>query len=382
MERLAQLRRSTGAARCVACGKCTSMCPLAGHGGVSARLIAAEDLEDQLAGRGVGVGRCLTCGSCEIRCPQGVRFTDFVRGLRERIPLALHRPPPHGGTFQSAARAMAEGSPPSRDLSWIDDSLEVASEGEVGLFVGCLPLFDAYFGADLGVHPLEIARAAIRLLNRAGIRPVVLAEERCCGHDLLWNGERDAFAALARENAKAFRARGVKRLVTACAECCRTWRLDYPEAAPDYAPRVEHVAELVAASSMAFRANGKRTLTYQDPCRLGRHLGVVDAPRNVLEGLPDTTFVEMPRAGRDAVCCGTSGFIHCDAASRAIQRERLEEASGTGAQTLVTACPKCLIHFSCAQAEARRAGVPGPELQVQDFTVLAASYLADAGGAR
>jgi heterodisulfide reductase subunit D len=382
MERLAQLRRATGAARCIACGKCTSMCPLAGQEGMSARRIAAEDLEDQLAGRGAGVGRCLTCGSCEVRCPQGVHFTDYVRGLRERIPLELHRPAPHGGAFQSAARSMAAGPPPARDLSWIGDPLEIASEGEVALFVGCLPLFDAYFGADLDVHPLDIARAAIRLLNGAGIRPVVLSDERCCGHDLLWNGEREAFIALARENAKAFQARGVKRIVTACGECCRTWRLDYPEAAPGYAPRVEHVAELVASSSLAFRTNGERTLTYQDPCRLGRHLGVVDAPRNVLASLPGAELVDMPRSGKDAVCCGTSGFIHCDAASRAIQRERLEEAEGTGAETLVTACPKCLIHFHCAQAEARRTGAPGPQIEVQDFTVLAASYLADAGGAR
>jgi Fe-S oxidoreductase len=102
----------------------------------------------------------------------------------------------------------------------------------------------------------------------------------------------------------------------------------------------------------------------------------------VLDALPGATFVEMPRTGRDAVCCGTSGFIHCDAASRAIQYDRLAEAAATGASTLITACPKCLIHFSCAQAEARRAGINRPTLEVQDFTVLAASLLADPGGAR
>jgi Fe-S oxidoreductase len=362
------------------------MCPLAGQGEFSARLIAAEDLEDEIRGHGVGVGRCLTCGSCEARCPQGVRFTEFVRGLRERIPLELHPPAPHGGVFQCAARTMAASPPSARDLSWLGDGLEVAEEGEIGLFVGCLPLFEAYFGSELGVRPLEIARSAIRLLNSTGIRPVLVPEERCCGHDLFWNGEREAFAALAQANATAFAERGVKRVVTACAECCRTWRLDYPGVAGGYAPRVEHVAEFVAeglaGSALAFRPDGDRTLTYQDPCRLGRHLGVLDAPRRVLDALPGVNFVEMPRSGRDAVCCGTSGFIHCDAASRAIQYDRLAEASATGASTLVTACPKCLIHFSCAQAEARRAGVRGPSLEVQDFTVLAANLLADAGGAR
>ncbi len=386
MSRNAELRRSTGAARCLACGKCTSMCPLASPGRFSARLIVAEGLEDEFHDHGEAVGRCLTCGSCEVRCPQGVRFTDFIRGLREKIPLESHPPAPHGGVFQHAARSMAVEPPPPRDVSSLGDGLEIAEEGEVGLFVGCLPLFDAYFGPELGVRPLEIARSAIRLLNGAGIRPVLVPEERCCGHDLFWNGEREAFTALAQANAKAFADRGVKRIVTACAECCRTWKLDYPEVAGGYAPRVEHVsefvAEQVARSALTFRTGGDRTLTYQDPCRLSRHMGIVDAPRRVLEALPDATLVEMPRTGRDAACCGTSGFIHCDASSRAIQYDRLAEASATGASTLVTACPKCLIHFSCAQAEARRAGVGGPSIEVLDFTVLAASLLADPGGAR
>jgi heterodisulfide reductase subunit D len=362
------------------------MCPLAGDGGFSARKIAAEDLEDEVRGHGVGVGRCLTCGSCEARCPQGVHFTEFVRGLRENIPLELHRPAPHGGVFQCSARTMAAGPPPERDLTWVGDGLEVAEEGEVGLFVGCLPLFEAYFGSELHVRPLEIARSAIRLLNEGGIRPVLVPEERCCGHDLYWSGEREAFTALARANAKAFAERGVKRIVTACGECCRTWKLDYPGITGGYAPRVEHVAEFVADgvahATLSFRSDGDRTITYQDPCRLGRHLGVFEAPRRVLGALPGTEFVEMPRTGRDAVCCGTSGFIHCDAASRAIQNDRLAEASATGAATLVTACPKCLIHFTCAQAEARRAGARGPSLEVQDFTVLAASRLSQAGGER
>ena len=83
----------------------------------------------------------------------------------------------------------------------------------------------------------------------------------------------------------------------------------------------------------------------------------------------------MERSGEDALCCGTSGFMHCDAASKDIQAERLEEARATGAETLVTACPKCLIHFSCAQSEDRRRDGVEPKIQITDFTVLAASML-------
>jgi Fe-S oxidoreductase len=383
MDALTSLRQSTGAARCLACGKCTTLCPLALRGGgFSAREIAAHELEEEIQGRGEGIGRCLTCASCEVRCPQGVRFAEFVRGLREQIPAESRRAPPHDGVFQSVARSMAGGGEPARSTGWIGDGLEVAEEGEVALFVGCLPWFDVYF-EDLQVQTVEIARSAIRVLNELRIRPVLVAQERCCGHDLLWGGDRESFLALARANCEIYRARGVKQVLTTCAECCRTWRVDYAEAVPEFQPRVEHFAEFLAprveAGQLRFREDRETTLTYQDPCRLGRHLGVLDPPRRVLAALPGARVVEMRRSGRDALCCGTSGFIHCDAASRALQAGRLQQAADTGADTLVTACPKCLIHFACAQAEDRRRERREPDIRILDFTVLAASRLVRGG---
>jgi Fe-S oxidoreductase len=364
MEALANLRRQTAAALCLACGKCATMCPLAETGDFSARRIASlgpsEDLEDCT----VAVERCLTCGSCEVRCPQGVRFSDFVRGLRTLIPMEAHTPCPHAEVLQSTARLMAGETPPERDLSWVGD-LKVAQEGDVALFVGCLPFFDVMFRDELGIEPLEIARSAIRLLNSQGIEPVLLTEERCCGHDLLWNGEVETFQRLVEANVQTFQEKGVKHILTTCAECCRTWRLDYPEEAPHYRPKVQHLAEFLAErleqNQVAFEGNGIAQLTYQDPCRLGRHLGVFDAPRLVLDA--------------DALCCGTPGFVMCNAESRQLQTERLQSAAATGSDRLITACPKCLIHFSCAQAEDRRTGANATAIEVQDLTVLAASML-------
>jgi Fe-S oxidoreductase len=281
--------------------------------------------------------------------------------------------------LQSAARLMAGAQAPRRDVSWIGDELKVSEKGDIALFVGCLPFFDLTFRQPLGIETIDIARAAIRLLNRVGVTPVLLAEERCCGHDLAWAGDKDSFIALARANAKTFAERGVKHIVTACAECCRTWRLDYPEIAPEFRPKVEHLAEFLAPrvekGEIVFRNDGSSVLSYQDPCRLGRHLSVYEPPRQVLAAMPGTDTVEMQRNRADAACCGTSGFIHCDAASRRLQIERLRSAKETGADKLVTACPKCLIHFSCAQADARRRGAEEQPIEVVDLTVLAASML-------
>jgi Fe-S oxidoreductase len=99
----------------------------------------------------------------------------------------------------------------------------------------------------------------------------------------------------------------------------------------------------------------------------------------VLEAVADDGngggLIEMERAGRDATCCGTSGFVHCDAHSRRMQAERLASATATGATKLVTACPKCLIHFSCAQSENRLRGRPRAPIEIEDLTIVAAARL-------
>jgi len=94
-----------------------------------------------------------------------------------------------------------------------------------------------------------------------------------------------------------------------------------------------------------------------------------------MTALPGSEVVEMEKSGADAQCCGTPGFIQCNRDSRRLQAQRLESASATGATRLVTACPKCLIHFRCTQAEDRLNERQGAEIQVEDLTVLAASLL-------
>ncbi len=380
MAMLETLRLSSGAAHCLECGKCSTLCPLAQFGGFSAaRMVALRDPEAAIDGQAEAVERCLTCGACESRCPQGVRFTDFVRGVRPEILPADRHPCPHGAVLQAAARLAADREAPARNGSWLGDGLRVAEEGETALFVGCLPLFDSLFTDELDIRPTEIARSAIRLLNRLDIEPVLVAEERCCGHDQLWDGDRETFERLAEANAAAFQKRGVKHILTTCAECYRTWSLDYAEAVPGYQPKVQHLAEFlaerVAAEELAFAGEEAPSVTFQDPCRLGRHMGVYDPPRQVLAAA-GVELREMEHSGADAQCCGTSGFVHCDAASRRLQAERLRGAAATGAERLVTACPKCWIHFVCAQDEDHRRQRPSPGIEVEDLTMLTARLLA------
>ena len=101
-----------------------------------------------------------------------------------------------------------------------------------------------------------------------------------------------------------------------------------------------------------------------------------------MRAIPGVELDEMPASGRDAICCGTSGFTHCDAASRALQLERLDSARRAGAETLITTCPKCWIHFACAQAGERRRGAEPPDVRVEDFTVFVSNRLSAPAPAR
>lgn len=378
MKELRDLRQSSGAAVCVSCGKCTTMCPLAEFGDFSARKVIHEGHEALVGETTDDLGHCLTCASCEQRCPQGVHFTEYVRGARALMPPTTLPPRPHGGVFDHAA-VLGRREGPGRRRQDLFRGLEIVEEGEVGFFVGCLPHFDTVFGTRLGFKTVDIARGAVRLLNRLGVAPVIIADEGCCGHDQLWTGQREVFEQLANHNLQSFKKRGVKKIVTACAECTRTWRLDYTELESSYQPQVQHVVEWLSEHRSELQPELKKSaqmsVTYQDPCRLGRHLESYDAPRQLLEELPGVELNEMETSGRDAVCCGTPGFIYCDATSKALQRRRLEEARNTEAAVLLTACPKCLIHFSCSLEEDRRNGKAFENLEVQDITLFAAGKL-------
>ncbi len=328
----------TRASRCLDCGKCTPWCPVAEHApGFSPRRLIAEVLHGDGAAL---LDACLACGRCQTRCPSSVAFVDFVRAARAAQPRRNGCPLAHGGVFEKAPDV-----PTRHDRrSWITPDLRVRDSGEVLLFVGCAPLFDAYFGY-LGVRTLAAARAAVRVMNALGTEPVVRADERCCGHDRLWSGDVDGFRRLAGDNVAMLRAAGVRTVVTACAECARCLALDYPALLGEVGFEAVHVTRWLAdrLDGLALERLPGR-VTFQDPCRLGRHL--------VLARIPDLQLAEMPRAGPDAACCGTEGFARCGAVSKAIQAGRLAEAAATGAQVLLTACPKCHVHLACARRDA------------------------------
>lgn len=374
-ERLKRIR----AFLCLECGKCTAVCPISHfNDSYSPRRLVAQGLfygsEELYADR--RLWSCLTCLLCSQRCPVDVKYTEYMRDVRaDAHERGYTGNPSHGGAMHHIMEMTAAPGLEQNRTDWITEDLRVRDSGEVLYFVGCLPYYQGLFGKDFEFTPVAIAQDTVRILNRLGIEPAVMANERCCGHDLYWLGQLKTFDELGALSMAEIQKTGAKTIVTACPECAYTLKELYPQRIGRLGVEVRHISEVIAENLPRLRFTARdMAVSYHDPCRLGRFLGVYDPARTVLAAIPGVTMREMPHNRQGAICCGTTNWMNCDATSKQIQYSRLCEAKATGADTLVTACPKCQIHFRCSECGDQSQKV---DIAVADFVNIVASALAD-----
>ncbi|MGA2404259.1 MAG: (Fe-S)-binding protein, partial [Syntrophobacteraceae bacterium] len=360
---------------CLDCGVCTGSCPVSRVlPSFSPRLIVEKallELGDELL-KDKDLWSCLTCGRCFERCPTNINFPEFMRNLREEAAkLGVEPSLAHHGMLQTVMELQARGVN-QKKTGWAREAGKISDTGDVFYFVGCMPYFNVIF-RDQGVDSLSIGRNVIKILNAAGIEPVVSDEESCCGHDMLWNGKPEMFMKLGAKNLELIRGSAAKKVVFSCPEGYYTFKHHYPQYFGDLGFEVVHfygyLEQMIADGALKL-ANGAKSYTYHDPCRLGRMAKVYDSPRSILKSLVGGEFKEMERNRENAVCCGTTGWANCSSCSKQIQVERLKEVKATGSQTLVTACPKCQIHLSCALANLDM------KLEIKDLTTLITESMA------
>jgi Fe-S oxidoreductase len=136
---------------------------------------------------------------------------------------------------------------------------------------------------------------------------------------------------------------------------------------------VKHISEFIAEHAPALKVTAQpQKVTFQDPCRLGRHQGKYDEPREALSVVPELQVQEMTRSRGMATCCA-GNWLSCNQATKRIQTDRLREAEATDSEVLVTTCPKCLIHFKCAQSGDNGA----PQIEIRDLAELVAGALTE-----
>ncbi|UCD83952.1 MAG: (Fe-S)-binding protein [Deltaproteobacteria bacterium] len=378
MKEIEKAISDTGINKCLECGKCTANCPISKFNirFSPRRFISMTnlgELDRVLNDR--EIWSCLSCGMCDARCLANIDHLSYIKNIRT----IAHRDGKegicsHSGALQSLMRIMTSSTLKQNRLGWLPEGKKISRTGDLVYFVGCLPYFDVLF-SDIRVESLDIAKSTLRILNKLGIEPALLSNERCCGHDLLWTGDIDNFRRLAEHNLSEIEKSKAKTVLFSCAEGYRTFKLDYPEYFGSLGFEVIHISELLKEKldSGEIKFNKlDRTVAYQDPCRLGRHMGIYDQPREILSSIPGLKLKDMEKSGKNAVCCGTSVWTNCGAPSKMIQLGRLKEADRLRAGTLVTSCPKCYIHFNCALSDEEGKRI---KAKVEDLTVIAASAL-------
>ena len=364
--------------RCLDCGKCTSACPVARYNNsLSPRRLMRRLAEGRPVSTTEAVWDCLTCMQCDRRCPQEIPISPSVPPLRR---LSRERGEKPASTRCSAIDAMAalqsQADLPQQRLDWLQgEDLRTDPDSKILLWTGCTPFFDVFF-ADKGVATLDAVKSTIRILNALGIVPAVRGDERCCGHDQLWSGDEETFERLAVRNVKMFEEAQPELVVTVCPECQLTLINEYQRRFGKPGCRVIHVAELVAEHPGELDlAVSEATVTFEDPCRLGRHQEKYDEPRAALQAVPGLELRELPRNRDSAICCA-GNWLACNQASKRIQTDLLIAAVETGSNTLVTACPKCMIHLKCAQS----GDDPSvPDLEIRDLAAVVAGALTNGG---
>jgi Fe-S oxidoreductase/coenzyme F420-reducing hydrogenase delta subunit len=343
---------------CQDCGKCSSACSLTLSGKpFSPRAMANAVITGDILSASVqrDIWSCLTCGLCYDRCPSAVNFPEFIRDMRHLLrKTGFPGLDSHGGFFHALMRTMTARNLMIRHWEWLPEDVHVDAQSKVLFFGGCAPYFDIFFSKHLAVDTRRTLVDSIRLLNFFDIYPRVLDEERCCGHDLLWSGDKENFVRLAKLNIGAMESRGIEEVVTACPECYRTLSHDYPAFGMDVPFKVTHLYDVlereIEKGAVGFKAFEK-VVTFQDPCRMSRLDGRSEMPRKLFAHLNKEGFREMQDSGPGAMCCGNVAWTGCDAFSKALQVKRLRQAHDTKSDILATACPKCQIHLRCAMED-------------------------------
>jgi heterodisulfide reductase subunit D len=224
---------------------------------------------------------------------------------------------------------------------WVEDVRDAPEHGyvkdkaETVYFTGCVAAF----------FPLgqKIPMALTQIFSVSNVDFTLLAEDEwCCGFPLLGAGLMEMFQEFVNHNVEAIRRKGAQRVVFACPSCYQMWREWYPA---DF--EISHASEFLACLIRESRVPLKElplTVTYHDPCDLGRGARVFDEPREVIRSIPGVKLVELPRNREMCQCCGGGGnleMIDADLSSE-IAKRKMEEVLSTGAQVVVTTCQQCV----------------------------------------
>jgi glycolate dehydrogenase iron-sulfur subunit len=397
--------------RCIHCGLCLNACPTyrlwhleadsprgrihqmfhAFQGELTDKAQPVTRISDSLVEH---IDKCLDCRACETACPSGVEYGKLVEHARARIERSYERSwiaratrdfffqeffsAPH--FIEDAARlfrlyqrsglqAIARGmgilkllglAERERLLPRIDDEFFFNRIGSTFAPVGPRRARVAFFaGCIANVAFSELQEATVRVLTANGCEVGLPGEQGCCGALSAHAGFREAARELARKNLAAFQLEDFDAIITNAAGCGSTLKeYDhlFSENEPEhararaFAAKTRDVTEFLAALGLTTKLHPLRhRVTYQDSCHLLHGQKIREAPRTLLGAIPGLEFVELPYS---EICCGSAGIYNVTQteASLELLAEKMRHAASTGAQTIVTANPGCLLQLRAGVA--------------------------------
>ncbi len=367
---------------CTSCGRCQDVCPAYASGKglnpmqviLDVRDYANEHAPLLLAGEQPGetmmqritdeaVWACTTCNACVDVCPLYIEHVPKLTDLRRNAMMETMEYPEElntaMGNMESASNPYGFSAHERAD--WAADlDVKVGEPAEYIYFVGCAASFDA--------RNQKVARSTISLLKQAGLDVGILGmQEGCSGDPARRAGNEYLFQMLAETNIKTFQELGVKRIIASCPHCFHTLGKEYGDYGGDEL-EVFHHSEILAKlqeegklPQIEKEKNG-RSVTFHDPCYLGRIGGVIDEPRSVIGGVD----VETENHGRDSFCCGAGGarmWMEEDPDKR-VNVIRAAELAETGCDTVAVGCPFCSIMVNDGL------NAVGAEMEVMDVAEL------------
>ena len=384
-------------ATCTECGRCQSQCPAWNTGKPLSPKILIMDLRDNLfanADRVMARNReagqeiesligsvidpdvlwsCTTCGACVEQCPVDIEHIDTIVDMR-RYQVLME------SEFPSEANLMLrnvenQGDPwglgGSKRLDWTSDL-----DFEIPVVNGSIPADVEYLywvgcAGSLDERARKGTQATARMLKRAGVTFAILGpKESCTGDPVRRLGNEYLYQEQAQKNIETMSSAGVKKVIASCPHCFNALANEYPALGADFEV-IHHsqlLSHLVAEGKLTPGGGYSGTVTYHDPCYLGRHNRIFDEPRSVIDAIPGATQVEMRRCREKGFCCGAGGsrmWLEENLGTR-INMDRTGEALGTGADVVSTACPYCMIMLD----DAVKANARQDDVRVMDVSQL------------
>ncbi len=333
---------------CMQCGTCTSVCPSTQIRNYSPRLVLRNLALDRATDVNVdeAAWSCLTCNTCVEYCPRGIELLDVVNHVRENTVEAGNTPKQLKAPLEMLKK---EGTPwPGKQkdrTQWAKDPglPSYSQDKEYCLFTCCTTAYDT--------SPAQGSKngglALIKLLEIGDVSYGTLgSEESCCGDQAEKIGDTKLAASLCENNTALFKTNSVDKILTSSPHCLNAFKNNYPEI--DDEVETVHYTQLldtlIKEGKLTPLSKVNTKVTYHDPCYLGRHNAIYEAPRQVLQSIPGLELIEMQKNKERSHCCGGGGggawqILPMDE-NHGVQRIR--EALDTGAEVIATSCPYCI----------------------------------------